>query len=133
MFLIIYHRARATNVQPPLMAPNQQMGSDPGLPRPTSAILQPPLGAAGGIQVFPTMPQQKTQANVQPLPVAPKSIAIGQPEKLRGWNCPICTFLNEPYHPGCKMCSSAPPEGYEPPADHIPSAEEVKFLQQLYQ
>ena len=100
--------------------------------RPPPAIMQqndPPRGAAGGIQVFPTMPQQKTQVNVQPPPVAPKSIAIGQPEKPRGWNCPVCTFLNEPYRPGCKMCSSAPPEGYEPPADHVPSAEEMKFMQ----
>ena len=120
---------------------------NPGLPRddyqqrppvrqaemqPPLAMMQqnkPPLGAAGGIPVFPTMPQQKTQANVQPPPVAPKSIAIGQPEKPRGWNCPVCTFLNEPYRPGCKMCSSAPPEGYEPPADHVPSAEEMKFMQ----
>ena len=25
--------------------------------------------------------------------------------------------------------ASAPPEGYEPPADHMPSAEEMKFMQ----
>ena len=109
--------------KPPVRQPEMQ---------PPPAMMQqnnPPPGAAGGIQVFPTMPQQKTQANVQPLPVAPKSIAIGQPEKPRGWNCPVCTFLNEPYRPGCKMCSSAPPEGYEPPADHVPSAEEMKFMQ----
>ena len=99
----------------------------------------PPRGAAGGVQVFPiqkqaneqplplnTMPPQRTKVNEQS---PPKSFAIGEPEKPRGWNCPVCTFLNEPYRPGCKMCSSAPPEGYEPPADHVPSAEEMKFMQ----
>ena len=100
--------------------------------QPPPAMMQQnnlPRGVAGGVQVFPTMPLQRTQANEQPPIVAPKSFAIGQPEKPRGWNCPVCTFLNEPYRPGCKMCSSSPPEGYEPPADHVPSAEEMKFMQ----
>ena len=62
-------------------------------------------------------------------PPVPKSIAIGQPEKPGGWNCPVCTFHNEPYRLSCKMCTSAPPESYEPPTDHGPSAEEMKFMQ----
>ena len=94
----------------------------------------PPRGAAGGIQVFPTMPLQKTQAaNEGPPVVAAKPIAVGQPEKPRGWNCTVCTFLNEPFRPGCKMCSADRPEGYEPPVDHVPSADEIKFIQQVYQ
>ena len=91
----------------------------------------PPRGAAGGIQIFPTMPLQKTQtANEGPPAVAPKPIAVGQPEKPRGWNCTVCTFLNEPFRAGCKMCTAGLPEGYEPPVDHVPSADEIK---QIYQ
>ena len=120
-------RAHLTEVLPPPVAVRQN---------------NPPRGAAGGVAVFPvqqkaneqplpfnTLPPQRTLVNEQPPLVIPKSFAIGEPEKPRGWNCPVCTFLNEPYRPGCKMCSSAPPEGYEPPADHVPSAEEMKFMQ----
>ena len=82
----------------------------------------PPKGAVGGIQVFPAIPLQKTQFNVGPPPVAPQPIAIDQPEKQRiGWNCSVCTFPNEPFSPGCKMCSAPPPERYEPPADYVRS------------
>ena len=67
----------------------------------------PPRGAAGGIQVFPIMPPQKTQAaNEGPLAVAAKPITVGQPEKPWGWNCTVWSFLNEPFRPGCKMCST---------------------------
>ena len=92
----------------------------------------PPRGAAGGIQVFPTMPQ-RAPPNEAPLPVPPKSIVVGQPKKPIGWSCTKCTFLNEPFRPGCMMCSAPPPEGYEPPADHVPSADEIKFIQQVHQ
>ena len=64
---------------------------NPGLPRDDyqqrppvrQAEMQPPPamqqnnqlpGAAGGIPVFLTMPEQRTQANIQPPPVAPNYI-----------------------------------------------------------
>ena len=90
----------------------------------------PPRDTTGSVQVFSSLPTQKMQANVQAPPVAFKPIHIDSwPDRSRGWNCPVCTFYNLPYYPGCKMCSSAPPEGYEPPADYVPTAEEMKFIQ----
>lgn len=92
----------------------------------------PPRGAAGGIAVFPVNVPLKKPANEGPPPVAPRPF-VGQPEKPTGWNCEKCTFLNEPFRPGCKMCGAQPPENYEPPANHVPSADELKFIQEVYQ
>ena len=114
--------------QEPLRVHQPLYQAEMQLPPPLPPQNNPPRGAAGGVQVFPTMPLQKTQSNEGPPPVAAKPISIGNPEKPRGWNCSVCTFLNEPFRPGCKMCSAPPPEGYEPPADHVPTAEEMKFI-----
>ena len=48
---------------------------------------------------------------------------------INGWTCPLCTFINEPFRPGCMMCSVERPEGYQPPVDYKPTKEEERFLQ----
>ena len=32
-----------------------------------------------------------------------------------GWECPSCTFLNEPHRPGCEVCTTERPKDYEVP------------------
>jgi len=47
-------------------------------PPPIMQCNNPPQGTAGSIQVFPLMPQRALSTEA-PLPVAPRSIVVGQP------------------------------------------------------
>jgi len=44
---------------------------------------------------------------------APKrtDILVEKKETPRQWNCPLCTFLNEPHHLSCSMCRTENPSG----------------------
>ena len=88
-------------------------------------------GPRGGVPVFPMAPTQKRPANEGPLFMAANP--VGQAEKPNGWNCSKCTFLNEPYRPGCKMCSAGRPENYEVPVGHVASTDELKFINEVHQ
>jgi len=89
----------------------------------------PPRGVVpGGVPVLPMAPIQKRPANEGPPLIVP-----GQAEKPSGWNCSKCTYLNEPYRPGCKMCSAERPENYEVPVGHVASADELRFINEVHQ
>ena len=45
-----------------------------------------------------------------------------------GWECPSCTYINEPTRPGCEICSYSRPENYIAPKHHIPSSSESERL-----
>ena len=96
-------------------------------------VIMPPnnQGPRGGVPVFPMAPIQKRPANEGPLLMAANP--VGQAEKPNGWNCSKCTFLNEPYRPGCKMCSAERPENYEVPVGHVASTDELKFINEVHQ
>ena len=74
--------------------------------------------------------------NNYPPAIAPE-VVVKEPEKpVRpptppkiGWSCPTCTVINEPYRPGCEVCGTGRPDGYEPPADYKLTKEEERFLQ----
>ena len=57
-----------------------------------------------------------------------KPVRPPTPPKI-GWPCPSCTVVNEPYRPGCEVCGTGRPDGYEPPADYKLTKEEERFLQ----
>ena len=42
-----------------------------------------------------------------------------------GWQCPLCTFVNEPTRPGCEACTSPRPDDYVVP-DHYEMSEREK-------
>ena len=57
-----------------------------------------------------------------------KPVRPPTPPKI-GWPCPSCTVINEPYRPGCEVCGTGRPDGYEPPADYKLTKEEERYLQ----
>ena len=73
--------------------------------------------------------------NNYPPALAPEAV-VKEPEKpVRpptppkiGWSCPTCTVINEPYRPGCEVCGTGRPDGYEPPADYKLTKEEERFI-----
>ena len=93
--------------------------------------IQPRGVVPGGVPVLPMAPIQKRPANEGPPQMAPKPVGLA--EKPSGWNCPKCTYLNEPYRPGCKMCSAERPENYEVPIGHVASADELRFINEVHQ
>jgi len=119
-----YPQARPEPVRPVARLPEQ-----PDIFAPPN--IQPRGVVPGGVPVLPMAPIQKRPANEGPPQMAPKS--LGQAEKPSGWNCPKCTYLNEPYRPGCKMCSAERPENYEVPVGHVASADELRFINEVHQ
>ena len=60
-------------------------------------------------------------------PTGPKPGPSGKTQRVDprdGWECPSCTFLNEPKRPGCEICTTERPADYvippPGPADTIP-------------
>ena len=55
---------------------------------------------------------------------APKEVVQSITGPRDGWECPSCTFLNEPKRPGCEICTTERPADYvippPGPADTIP-------------
>ena len=88
-----------------------------------------------GVQMSPGTRGQPPINKHSPV-LAPEAV-IKEPEKpIRpptppkiGWPCPTCTVINDPYRPGCEVCGTGRPDGYQPPADYKPTKEEEKFLQ----
>ena len=91
-----------------------------------------------GPQMSPTARGQPIKANDNHLLAFTPAAVMKEPEKpVRpptppkiGWTCPTCTVVNEPYRPGCELCSTARPNDYKPPADYMPTKEEERFLQE---
>ncbi|KAK1156282.1 ranBP-type and C3HC4-type zinc finger-containing protein 1-like [Acipenser oxyrinchus oxyrinchus] len=52
-----------------------------------------------------------------------------KPKPKVGWECPQCTFLNKPTRPGCEICASDRPAGYQIPVQYQPDKEEKQRLQ----
>ena len=115
--------------------PARAVGRFPDQPRVDDVYMpqsnKPQRTVPGGVPVLPMPPIQKRPANEGPPPVAIRQIS--QADKPNGWNCSKCTFLNEPYRPGCKMCGNERPEDYEVPIGHVASADELKFINEVHQ
>ena len=110
------------NHSPPAsLLPNQENLSGPAtLP----AMFQPGMtideirnlvaqqaGGQGGAANPPDPPPQEAFVN-NLLAVAPQTEQDG---RLVGWNCSVCTYLNQPTRPGCEMCSADRPTNYVVP------------------
>ena len=50
-----------------------------------------------------------------------------------GWECPVCTYINKPFWPGCEMCSTARPNDYVPPPGYVPDELEQKWADEQQQ
>lgn len=68
-------------------------------------------GQGGGAGNPPNPPPQEFVNNLEP--VEQQAEEDGNPV---GWTCEVCTYINKPTRPGCEMCSSDRPAGYEVPA-----------------
>ncbi|RXM93608.1 RanBP-type and C3HC4-type zinc finger-containing protein 1 [Acipenser ruthenus] len=64
---------------------------------------------------------------VAPKPPKPAPPPL-KPKPKVGWECPQCTFLNKPTRPGCEICASDRPAGYQIPAQYQPDKEEEQRL-----
>ncbi|KAL4234057.1 hypothetical protein ACF0H5_005711 [Mactra antiquata] len=49
-------------------------------------------------------------------------------EVQQGWSCPICTFVNKPTRPGCELCATDRPVGYQIPQGYVPTEDEKQRL-----
>jgi hypothetical protein len=63
-------------------------------------------------------------------PVQPSNLTTLSPvyHEQVGWQCPKCTFINEPTRPGCELCSCDRPATYQMPTGYTPSDRERKRL-----
>lgn len=41
-----------------------------------------------------------------------------------GWQCPVCTYINEPTRPGCSSCTAPRPDNYKIPDGYVLSEAE---------
>lgn len=41
-----------------------------------------------------------------------------------GWQCPRCTYVNEPTRPGCLSCTASRPDDYKIPDGYVPTEAE---------
>ncbi len=94
-------------------------------------IILPVKQPIGGIRVMPAevprLQQPQDDPIQEPLPPPPP---IAPPP---GWDCPACTYHNEPYRPGCFMCNGICPDDYVPPIDYVLTEEEKKFVDETKQ
>ncbi|KAI1891054.1 hypothetical protein AGOR_G00159950 [Albula goreensis] len=51
------------------------------------------------------------------------------PKPQVGWSCPLCTYVNKPTRPGCKICGGDRPENYKVPDGYKPDEEEARWMQ----
>ena len=97
-------------------------------------IIPPIKSPIGGIRVMPAeVPQQQKKVIEEPLPPILPRPPPTLPGPPPGWDCPACTYHNEPYRPGCFMCNGVCPEDYVPPIDYVLTEEEKKFVDETKQ
>ncbi|XP_070536126.1 ranBP-type and C3HC4-type zinc finger-containing protein 1-like isoform X2 [Ptychodera flava] len=72
-------------------------------------------------------PTSITRRPTEPPPPPPTQ---RQRSREVGWECPTCTFLNEPTRPGCEMCSTTKPDDFVLPDDYVPTDREKERLEQ---
>lgn len=109
------------NHSPPASLPNQENLSGPAtLPatvRPSMTIeelrnlLTQQYGSQGDVTNPPDPPPQEAFVN--------NLVAAEQPAEEDGnpvgWECAVCTYINQPTRPGCEMCSADRPANYVVP------------------
>ena len=77
----------------------------------------------GGDHVTPASMKMPPRLPSPPPPPRPVT-----PPPPPGWKCGFCLAINEPYRPGCQLCSSNRPADYKPPPGYQPTKEEEKWI-----
>lgn len=95
------------------------------------------------LEAFPVVEPRVQPVAPKPQPVAPKPQPVApkpqpavvppppappmEPQGEVGWVCPLCTFVNLPYRPGCEICSNDRPDDYVVPQNYKPTNVELKW------
>ncbi|XP_077385737.1 ranBP-type and C3HC4-type zinc finger-containing protein 1-like [Festucalex cinctus] len=78
---------------------------------------------------------RRLEGVTEPITPTPPPLPPPPPPRVRtrrplpGWECPECTFVNQPTRPGCQMCDRERPNDYRVPEGFKPVGDEARRIQ----